>query len=182
MREYNVSIRGIAPLMHERFDPTPSSNKRRKNYVPQEEAIKKLYRNKEGKIYQPAVHIEGALINAAKNFQMKGRKSYMDFFKSSVLVLPEEIFFKEPKDPENYDIDERPVVIQRARVLAWRPKWENWAFDFIIRILQEEMIDDVTLKEILDYAGAYEAIGSFRKKFGRFEVTKFEVKKKSEVK
>jgi hypothetical protein len=175
MREYEVSIKGIVPLMHERFSGATSS-KHKKKYDPKEECEKKLYRNKDGKIFQPAIHIEGALINAATNFQMKGRKSYKDFFKSSVIIMPQEIFFKIPEDPENYEIDERPVVIQRSRVLTWRPKWNDWEFDFSIKVLQDAMIDDSTVKEILEHAGAYVGIGSFRPKFGRFEVIKFQLK------
>jgi hypothetical protein len=166
----------MVPLMHERFDSEPTSKKGVRTYDPKTEAAKKLYRNKDGKIYQPAVHLEGAMINGAKSFKMKGRKTYMEFFKSSVAVMPQEIPFKTPEDPENYEIDERPVVIQRNRVLAWRPMWKEWEFDFTIRILQDDMIDDVTVKEILESAGAYQGIGSFRPKFGRFEVTKFEAK------
>jgi len=167
--------------MHERFDPEPTKAKRKKIYVPKEECEKKLYKNKEGKIIQPSIHIEGALIHAAADgdFKKKGRKTYKDFFKSSVIVEPQEIFFKVPEDPENYEIDERPVVIQRNRVLAWRPKWSDWEFDFQIKVLQDEMIDDSTVKDILEYAGMYIGIGSFRPKFGRFEVTRFEVEESS---
>ena len=181
MREYDVTIRGLVPLMHERFAPEHGSSRHKKNYDPKEEAGKKLYRDKDGKIFQPAVHIEGALINAAKNFQMKGRKTYMEFFKSSAIVLPQEIPFKIPENPEEYSVDERPVVIQRSRVLAWRPMWREWEFDFTLRILQESMIDDSTVKEVLEHAGAYMGIGSFRPKFGRFEVIKCEAKQSSIV-
>jgi len=96
-------------------------------------------------------------------------------------VFPQEIPFKIPVNPEEYSVDERPVVIQRSRVLAWRPMWREWEFDFTLRILQEGMIDDSTVKEVLEHAGAYMGIGSFRPKFGRFEVTKCEVKQRSEV-
>jgi hypothetical protein len=176
MREYEVSIRGMVPLLHERFNCEPTSNRRKKTYVPKDEAAKKLYRNKDGKIVQPAVHIEGALINASKNFMMKGRKTYMEFFKSSVIVLPQEIPFAAPENPEDYEIDERPVVIQHSRVMAWRPMWKDWQFDFTVKVLQDDMLDDTTMREVLEFAGAYQGIGSFRPKFGRFEVVKCEAK------
>ncbi|GAI97946.1 unnamed protein product [marine sediment metagenome] len=174
VRTYNVEITGIAPLLHHRFtgEKTRGTGK---EYVPAEEAKKALYLNKEDIPYLPANHLEGCMINAAKNFKFKGRKTYMDFFKAAILVEPREIPFKKPENPLEYVIDEQPVVINRARVLAWRPRWDEWQFEFKIICLQPDRISDKTLKDILEYGGMFVGIGDFRPKFGRFEFTKFDV-------
>jgi len=170
-----VTIKGVCPLLHHKFNPPKQTRQRKskKVYDPKTEAEKGLYKNSEGVIYQPAEHLEGAIIKAATNFQMKGRKTYRDYAKACLILLEREIPFT---NGAKYEIDERPVIINRARVMAWRPRWSNWQFTFIIRNLQPDMMDDQTLKEILEHAGLFVGIGDFRPKFGRFEVTGFEPK------
>jgi len=171
-RDYKVAIKGIVPLLHHKF--TVSAERHgRQIYEPKEEAQKCLYLNKEGVPIQPAVHIEGAIIKAAREFKMKGRKTYSDFCKSSILITPREIPFDDEQAGQ-WVVDEQPVVINRARVPCWRPRWDEWSFHFTIRNLQPSMMDDLTLRKILEYAGSFVGIGDFRPKFGRFEVVEFE--------
>jgi len=66
-------------------------------------------------------------------------------------------------------------VIQRARVLKWRPKFNQWKLQFTITILDETNISPANVKEILEKAGATKGIGDYRPRFGRFMVTKFKI-------
>jgi len=128
----------------------------------------------EGTPYVPAEHIEGALITAAKEFKQGARASYMQFAKACFFVVQREISFN--GNAHEWIIDERPVVINRARVLAWRPRWDKWELDFTLRCTQPLKIDDKTVEEILEHAGWFVGIGDFRPKYGRFEVVKCEAK------
>ena len=171
-RDCKVAIKGVVPLLHHKFIAS-TERVGRQIYEPKEEAKKGLYLSKDGVPIQPAVHIEGAIIKAARDFKMKGRKTYSDFCKASLIILEREIPFDNDQ-ADKWVIDEQPVVINRARVLCWRPRWDEWSFHFTIRNLQPSMLDDVTLRQILEKAGNFIGVGDFRPKFGRFEVVEFE--------
>ena len=113
-----------------------------------------------------------SIIRASVDFKFEGKKSFKDVVTSSIVVEPEEIPMISEKP---YEIDTRPVVIQRARVLKWRPLFRNWKLQFKITILDDTNIQASTLKEILDKAGLTKGIGDYRPRFGRFMVTKFEI-------
>jgi len=76
-----------------------------------------------------------------------------------------------------YEVDARPVVIQKARIVRYRPRFDKWELDFTLRLHDDQLPTEV-IKEILDYAGLYVGIGDFRPgkggKFGKFMVTRFE--------
>lgn len=175
MKTINVEISGIAPLLQNRFpieeQGQNQSKAKKKVYDPEVEAKKCLYQ-RDGKIFQPAEHIYQSIIRASVDFKFEGKKSYKDVVTSSIVVEPEEIPMISEKP---YEIDTRPVVIQRARVLKWRPLFRNWKLQFKITILDDTNIQASTLKEILDKAGLTKGIGDYRPRFGRFMVTKFEI-------
>jgi hypothetical protein len=150
-KKYRVTVEGLRPLLHNRFTPQ-ESGKRKKEYIPEEEADKKLYKDREDRPYQPATHFEGAFIEAAKRFKWQGRKTMMDLFKSSVFISPEQIPFLVPEDA-TYEIDERAVVISRSRVLCWRPRWDEWKFTFEVQVMQPDQLSGSDLKEVIQHAG-----------------------------
>lgn len=145
------------------------------------EWMKSLYWNDEIGIYQPAIHIEGAMIKAASNFQIPGKrgKTYKDIFKSAVFVRPDYIPFGMKGEPKKlleqgkFDIDLRPVVVQRSRVERARPMFRNWDLKLQIEIQDEQIPADV-IKEVLDHAGKFCGIGDFRPRYGRFQVVHFD--------
>jgi len=177
-----VKIRGIAPLLHHAYKETMEERQSKRTTVvlsKEEEAKNALYTDEKGKIYQPSNHIEGALIKASINFKWSGKKTFKDLMKSAVLIEPQEIYF--PEAP-NYKIDVRTAVIPatRGRVFAIRPRWDKWTMEFTVNILDAENIGLENLKKIMEYAGRFVGIGTFRPKFGRFEVVDFkEVKEKA---
>ena len=67
------------------------------------------------------------------------------------------------------EIDARPVVVQRARVICWRPKFNKWKLHFNMTVLNDDQLSLGTLREIIDYAGK-NGIGDYRPRFGRFVV------------
>jgi len=175
MKTINVEITGIAPLLQNRFPIEAHghniSKVTKKVYVPDDEAKKCLY-TRDDVIFQPAEHIYQSMIRAATDFKFSGKKTFKDVVTSCIAVEPEEIPLISDKP---YEIDIRPVVIQRARVLKWRPKFNQWKLKFNILILDETNISPANIKEILEKAGATKGIGDYRPRFGRFTITSWNV-------
>lgn len=176
---FNVLIRGIAPLLQHRFDPAKLTNiKKFKGDKQLSEKEKRasaeqfLYEEK-GKVVQPASHIEGAMIKSGTELRLSGagKKTYKDLIKSSVFVFPENI----PHRIQKWTVDERPVVnpTTRGRNMCYRPRMEEWELAFQMEVL-DDRADKDAIKEILRLAGLRNGIGSYRPRFGRFEVKKFE--------
>jgi hypothetical protein len=178
-QDFNVTIKGIVPLMHNRYplDAMQITKKKPRGtlFNPTEKAKECLYIDTKGEIYQPSDHIEGALIQvgSTKSVPGQGKKTYKDQMKTNIAVMPTEIPFPNGKD---YTVDTRLCVIPatRGRIPVARPRWDNWQFNFTIRVFDETLLDRETVKELLETAGKTKGIGTYRPKFGRFEVTQFD--------
>lgn len=192
---YTVSctIEGIAPLMQHRF-PMPDLEDQSKgghrstggkDYTQEWRGY--FYSDGDSQIYQPASHIEGALIKAAVSYKVAGKrgKTYKDLFQANVFIDPQNIPHDGFTVPEELDtdadkplyLDARPVVVQRARVVRIRPCFKaGWKLSFEIQVIDDE-IQPGLLQDVLTLAGKAVGIGDYRPRFGRFNVTHFEVHK-----
>ena len=173
MEKVTVRIKGVAPLLMNRFvikkDEQETAKRRDEQFDPKEDAEKALYRNSKG-CFAPSTWIEACLRDTAKEFKGKGRGSLKATVLASVFVEPDEI----PLNKKTYDeIDQRPAVIQRQRIVKSRPKFNSWELEFAVNF-DEKRIRKETLKQILEEAGQTKGIGDYRPKFGRFEVVEFE--------
>ena len=171
MKKYHVKIRGLRPLLHHRYpEPEEKTAKGRRSTVfnPEQEAKKCLYISaNNGKIYQPAEHIEGAMIKGATQIQFKGKKTFKDIVAQNLIVQPREILL-----PQKYRIDVTTGVIPatRGRVPIARPAWDEWELEFdVIDTSSYEDINTEILRNIMEEAGKV-GIGTFRLKYGKFEV------------
>ena len=110
-------------------------------------------------------------MKASTDFQIpgKGKKTYKDLCRSAIVVSPEKI----PIEPQEWETDARSVLVQRSRVIRYRPIWEEWKLKFRVDILDDQFPAEI-LHDILESGGLYKGIGDFRPKFGRFAVTSFE--------
>ena len=190
---YTVSVRvkGVAPLIQKRFPMPDLSTLSKgghkstggKDYT--QEWRDSFYADSDGQIYQPSSHFEGALVKAAVNFKVTGKrgKSYKDLFSANIVVDPEHIPHVGFTVPEELDadgdkplyLDIRPVIVQRARVVRIRPRFKaGWELTFEIQCGDDEIQPDL-LQDVLTLAGKAVGIGDYRPKFGRFSVTHFEV-------
>ncbi len=185
----DCEIEGLAPLLQHRFatpelaDLTQGGRRVTGAVDYTEEWREYLYRTPEGKIGQPAIHIEQAMIKAAGSFRITGRRgvTYRDLFKASVFVTPEllshgvtcpETLTTNPEEPVYLDM--RPVVIQKARVVRIRPALKKgWRLQFTIEVVDEQ-IPATILKDVIELAGKTGGIGDYRPRFGRFMVTSFQ--------
>ena len=169
-----VSVKGTSPLLlHKYVEPDQTTSKKKKKvYVPAEEAEKVCYRTEDGQIYIPSTHFKGAMINAGVDFIYSGRKTYKEYIKSGMFIEEKEIILT----PQEYNISNLPVVISRARIMRSRPEFKEWECTFTIEVINEDL-DKSILKEILESAGKFQGVGDFRPEYGRFVITSFEVVK-----
>lgn len=192
MYTVDVKVKGTAPLIQHRF-PMPSLKEMTKGGKLQSGATDYtqewrdyFYANGDDEIYQPAVHFEGAMVKAAVNFKIQGKrgKTYKDLFKAAVFVTPDEIPHG-VKVPDELDtdgdnplyLDMRPVVVNRARVVRIRPTFKpGWELEFTIEVIDDQIPVEI-VQDVLTLAGKTVGVGDFRPRFGRFNVVRFEVQK-----
>jgi hypothetical protein len=93
------------------------------------------------------------------------------------LVGPEEIIL-----PDYNRIDKRSAVNQavKARVITIRPKWTEWEAEISLTVKNDTLTEE-TIRNIVEYAGMYIGIGSYRPthsgEFGCFEIIKMKREK-----
>lgn len=171
--EMNVSIEGIAPLLMNN-PASMSSQKSGKSvtYDPQVEAEARLYKNAAGIMYVPSTHILAAIREAGSDFKIpgKGKKTFKKVLYGLIRVTPEQI---PVISDSGWEIDARYAVINRSRVMKWRPKFNTWKLDFKVSTVTDDSIYPGTLREILESAGTFNGVGDFRPLFGLFKVTSF---------
>lgn len=170
MEKYNVRIKGERALLMN-VCRLEANTQRSKDYNPEKEAEKAVYRDAEGNIGIPSLCILSCLRESAKNFRVpgRGRKTFKDYIYAGLRIEPEFI----PLITENeYEIDLRPVVVQRSRVMRARPKFNDWELEFVIEIIDPIITSD-SLKHIIVDAGKYNGLLDFRPLFGLFKVEAF---------
>jgi len=177
MEIYLVKIVGTKPLlMHA---PTGLGDKpklrRGEHLDPITEAENYLYKNSEGNIVIPSVNVKACIRDAGRNYRVKGRRStFASIIKAGLDIRP---FPNIPLIHNGWEVDIRPVVIQRNRILRARPSFNEWALEFEIINHDPTIIHRETLQKILIDAGKYYGLGDFRPEFGLFKLEKFEMKK-----
>lgn len=181
MKKFEVKIEGIAPCLQARH-PTPEEEKemveqknggdkiKRKGLTDKEQFEMHAYRTGK-KFCQPAEMIEAAMVKAAVNFRMEGKKSYKDVIKGGIIIEPDQIIHKIQK----VEMDARWGRNKTTGGAVWvvRPRFDQWRLEFTVTLLQDERVSGEVLKDILSYAGLYVGIGAWRPKFGRFAVVDF---------
>lgn len=187
MKSFTVKIKGLTPYMQHRMDDLKLDQWEKlrgkimeRPELSSEDATRAeyhCYRNSGGQCYIPSEQIRGSLIGAGTYMKAKvgGRSKSMKVIVAATFVPdPEEILM-----PDYDTIDKRSAVNRnvKARVMVVRPKWTNWSAEFTLNVF-EETITKETVKQLIEYAGSYVGIGSYRPTanglFGRFEVESIE--------
>lgn len=181
MKTIKVEIIGTSPLLMNSpkamLEPQEAGiTNKKKKYVPKIEAEKVCYRTKNGKLFVPAEAIKGTMINAATGQKDTVKKmAVRPLVAAGVRISPKEIILNK----QEYEIDQRTVVIQRNRVVKWRPLIKDWKLSFDINY-NDEAIDSPVLHKLLEQAGKWVGILDFRPQklgeFGMFEISKWEEK------
>lgn len=81
-------------------------------------------------------------------------------------------------------LDRRSVVVSRARVMCYRPKFQEWTISFPIQF-DENILDPSQIEQSIKNAGLYVGIGGFRPEksgpFGRFVIESISKPQKIEI-
>lgn len=196
MYKVNATVRGTAPLLQHRFGAVAldsiqqGASKRTGAPDYALEWMGTMYVNQDGHLFQPAAHIEGAMVRAASSFKVKGArgKTWKDPIRAYAYVTPDEILHLERGKPivaPGPELLEKPrgllsvsvmrVKVQRAAVARSRLMLNaGWMLNFNIEVHDEQVRPDV-LREILEEAGRAVGIGDFRPRYGRFDVVDFKL-------
>ena len=181
IRQYRVKIEGIKPLlMHSTRGMTEGPKLARGAILPpKEEAELALYKNKAGQVVIPGDSILGAIKAASSDFKVKGKgkATYKKFVDSGLEIETDAVI-----SPQEWELDSRPVAVQKSRIIRCRPRFDEWSAEFVISVLDTDTWIDVfdeeyggggVLKDILEAAGKFKGLCDFRPRFGRFTVSSF---------
>jgi hypothetical protein len=171
---YKVRIEGTRPLLQHSPSGIGIKKERGQEYIPEEDAAAALY-TKDGQIIEPSLHVLMAIRRVAGDFKQAGRKTYAGYVLAGLEIEPFDIPLLTASNghaPE-YTVDLRPVTVNRARVMRSRPRFDDWALEFDLKII-DPVISSAIAREMLEAAGRYIGIGDYRPLFGLFSVEKFE--------
>lgn len=187
MQKYKITLKSTSPYMQHRMDDIKLADWEKQRgkiierpEVAHEDAVRAeyhCYRNEDGVCYIPSAHLKCAFIEAGKLVKGKvgnATRSMKNIVAGMFLVTPEEIVL-----PDYDKIDKRSAVNQnvKARVITIRPKWSEWSGTILLNV-KNDTITQETVRNIVQYAGDYIGIGSYRPthsgEFGCFEITQIE--------
>lgn len=179
MKRITFGVVGIAPLlMNPRVDETPP-----KNPKPKEEAEKRIIRDPEGRICLLDDHLYGVLVNAGRKVSLKARKMVTP----SAIGQPSELYSFLAVDQRFFPLSNGSPGVEptweadvkysynklRQQVLTIRPRFDHWSFGGSVTINDSKVRPEL-VRELFDVAGDC-CVGSYRGRFGRFRVVKWEV-------
>jgi hypothetical protein len=182
MKKYKVRIEGKTPYMQHRMDDMKLEEWEKKrgviierDDVSKEDLLRAVFHSykDENGFFIPSEHLIGAMINAGSLVKAKvgnSKKSMKNIVAGMFSIEEEKIYI-----PNNFEIDKRSAVNRniKARVITIRPKWSQWSAEFTL-LVDNDTITEETIKNIIQFAGDYVGIGSFRPqcngRFGRFSL------------
>lgn len=122
--------------------------------------------------YLPGINFEACIAEAAKASK-QGKLT-----KQAVTVLTDKapLIYDGPRDPEKLYgdgstpyVDVRGVKVSTSKVMRCRPIFLQWAAEFEVAFMPD-LIDAEDLVRIVEHAGRVVGVGTYRPRFGRFNV------------
>lgn len=122
--------------------------------------------------YLPGLNIEACLFEGAKAFKL-GKLS-----KQALSVMDDRVplEYEGPRDIKGMYgdgssafVDVRGVNVGGRKVMRARPLFLRWGCSFTLGYM-EDLIDAQDVRRIVEHAGRVVGIGTYRPRFGRFEV------------
>lgn len=192
MKSIRVKIKGISPLLMNRFTEDAEASSTRgtrtikiNNLTPREQADQAAYKDKEGKLIIPMTWIAGSFMDTASNYKQRGSRKSLRWVARGAF-LPEgsespeySCLLVDGIPTTKYEVDSRPVVIPatKGRIMRHRPRIEEWSVEFKLMI-DDEILDPKDCHEILNSAGKRSGIGAYRPNkmgpFGKYQVSLWE--------
>lgn len=187
MKNLSVTWKGVSPLiMHscQCVNPLHPTTKELKKYTGKktktDEDLMKIsdleweagaYWKEGLGLYIPGENVEATIQNGAKA-NKKGR-DIEKYVNVTDLYIPFNYGENLTKEEliRNYEYrDTRIMVVNRARILRTRPRFDQWNIVFNL-IYNEEKIDLETIVNALEYSGSYVGLCDSRPKYGKFVAT-----------
>jgi len=173
MLEVNFEIQSICPL---KMDKWVEGQQPKTDLEYMKQAEKKAYRNDKNEIVIPAEAIKAVIRNAGSELMGRKGKSIRQTIRSS--LFPKEDL---PLGTKKYDLIAKDIVTRGkgekvTRVPTYRPLIKQWKTHGTIQVVSGELSADF-VKQCLEVGGLKYGLLSHRPEFGRFVVTKWEVKK-----
>jgi len=180
----NVTLQGIAPILFNRFVDYS------KEVRPPEQ---KLYIDSQNTIVLPSLNIDAFLFGefptgCAKTFEGKKGKDYLRIGQSHVFVEPDLIPFTDGKKEIKYNgfgkqlmlhdwgsprVKNGSLSVKQERIV--RPMLNlPWELTFSINLIENSLINSTKLENWFTLGGIMLAFGSWRPKYGRFTIKKWE--------
>ena len=184
MKTFRVKIEGISPLLINRFKeeaeiPQKMKKSGKRDYgTPREQAESTLYADENGLCWIPATWIKGAITSVSSDYKLpSSRKSVRSVIGGAVIPVEEKLYFVEKYKIGNCEVDARPCVVQRARIMRYRGRFEKWSVEVNLQI-EDDILDEDNVHQMLIDAGRRCGVGDFRAQkggpFGRFRVCNWE--------
>jgi hypothetical protein len=175
-RAIHVEVKGVAPglLMNSAKSMLLQVRAKKRAEIPgpEEDAESRAYRMKDETLCIPSAAFYGTLVNSSAAYRIQ-KKSAAGLIAGTVRIWPDEISLGTKK----YEIDLRPVVVQRNRIVRARPLLKEWAAEFKIVYDSTYGITADLLKKIFTEAGKRIGILDFRPQhrgqFGRFVISQW---------
>lgn len=178
------TISGLTPLMLDRFHngilegKTPATTNKGADPTPLEQAKARLYLYPSGLPYLPSNNLLRAIIDAGRFIKI-GKRQLSTRDETIVTSFLSLVGMDYPiQSKEGWRVDARGIVNQanKARVMAYRPIFDDWSIDFTIDLDTREGRPD-TARELVDRAGRAIGIGVMRPSrkgaYGQFKVTRW---------
>lgn len=188
MKTVKCVIEGVSPLLINRFKEQAEvvANMRKTNKKdygsPREQAEGSAYCDeKTKKLWIPSTWIKGTLTSVSSDYKLpSSRKSVKSVIGGAIIPKEEKIYFKEGYVLSNVEVDSRPCVIQKARIMRHRARLEKWSFEFHLEV-EDTILNLDNVHEMLVDSGRRSGIGDFRAQkggpFGRFCLVSWKVLK-----
>ena len=103
-------------------------------------------------------------------YRARVKKTYKSYVFAGILIEPENILLN---TNNGWEVDLKPVVINRSRVIRARPRFDAWMLDFTVEI-NDPIITPSSLKQFIVDAGKYNGLLDFRPLYGLFELLSYE--------
>lgn len=190
MKTIAVKIKGTTPLLLCRFQEQNEQVKSTRAVLvdrgtPREQAEKASYRDKENRFYFPGAAFARLLREAGGNHKLRGtRKSAKYVVPAAVRVGEDAVLIRNGDSAslaKDFEVDSRPVVIPstKGRIMAHRPRWDEWSAHFTL-VINDEILPIDFVNKLLVEGSQQIGIGAFRPEkggpFGTFLVTEWKEK------
>jgi len=179
MKTITLHVVGESPLlMHSTKGMTRAgSAKMKAKKVPdaKEEAELAAYRDDDGHLFVPCIFFRQAAVSAGKGRKI-GKHFATTLLRGALIDPDRRALLVDPGTGEvltEYEIDERAVVVGKARVMRARPRLDTWAAGVTLDY-DDDVLDPEIIADVLDTAGTRVGVGDYRVEkggwFGRFRV------------